>query len=132
MKSLLFLMNAVMAGFFCLSMAACSVDYDGNDDSNEDLIGTWDVVCEQYYVDNEGYSQPGRVDGFWVVTARTISAYQQTNATTCTTAGYTLDGRKLNIEGREACEVVALTREQMLLRKQVKQGVFQEVTFKRR
>ena len=132
MKNLLYLMNAVMAGFFSLSMAACSVDYDGNDDNNEDLIGTWDAVCEQYYVDNEGYSQPGRAAGYWVITDCTITTYQQPNATVSSTAGYTFDGRKLNIEGHETCEVVALTREQMLLRKQVQQGVFQETTFKRR
>ena len=29
-KSLLYLMTAVMAGFFGLSITACSVDYDGN------------------------------------------------------------------------------------------------------
>ena len=54
------------------------------------------------------------------------------NAIASTTAGYTFDGRRLTIDGRTACEVVTLTRQQMLLRKQVQQGVYQETTFKRR
>jgi hypothetical protein len=132
MKSLLFLMNAVMAGFFSLSMAACSVDYDGNDDSNEDLIGTWDAISEQFYADNEGYGLPGPAGGYWVITARTITEYQQVNAAAITTAGYTFDGRRLTIDGRTACEVVTLTQRQMLLRKQVQQGKYQEITFNRR
>ena len=44
MKSLLYLMTAVMAGFLNLSLTACSVDYDGNDYETPEIIGTWDAV----------------------------------------------------------------------------------------
>ena len=40
MKSLLYLMTAVMAGFLNLSLTACSVDYDGNDFSVETIAPT--------------------------------------------------------------------------------------------
>ena len=132
-KNMLYVIAAVMAGFVSLSMSACSVDYAGNDGKNDvELIGTWDAISQQYYVDNEGYGKPGPAGGYWVITARTITEYQQANAIASTTAGYTFDGRKLTIDGRTACEVVTLTRQQMLLRKQVQQGVYQETTFKRR
>ena len=132
-KNMLYVMVAVMAGFVSLSMTACSVDYDGNDGKNDaELIGTWDAVSQQYYVDNEGYSQPGPAGGYWVITARTITEYQQVNASASSSAGYTFDGRRLNIDGRTTCEVVTLTQRQMLLRKQVQQGKYQEITFKRR
>ena len=121
-----------MAGFVSLSISACSVDYDGNAENDAELIGTWDAISQQYYVDNEGYSQPGPAGGYWVITARTITEYQQVNAVASTTAGYTFDGRRLTIDGRTACEVVTLTQRQMLLRKQVQQGLYQEITFKRR
>jgi hypothetical protein len=131
-KNYLYVMAAVMACFVSLSMTACSVDYDGNAENDAELIGTWDAICEQYYADNAGYGMPGRASGYWVITARTITEYQQANAIASTTAGYTFDGRRLTIDGRTACEVVTLTRQQMLLRKQVQQGVYQETTFKRR
>lgn len=133
MKSLLCVIAAVMAGFVSLSMTACSVDYDGNDGENDaDLIGTWDAISQQYYVDNEGYSQPGPAGGYLVITARIITEYQQVNATASISAGYTFDGRRLNIDGRTVCEVVKLTRQHMLLRRPVRQGVCRETTFKRR
>ena len=131
-KNMLYVMAAVMAGFVSLSMSACSVDYDGNNENDADLIGTWDAISQQYYVDNEGYSQPGPAGGYWVITARTITEYQQMNASASRAAGYTFDGRRLTIDGRTACEVVTLTQRQMLLRKQVQQGKYQEITFKRR
>ena len=132
-KNMLYVMAAVMAGFVSLSMSACSVDYDGNDGKNDvELIGTWDAISQQYYADNEGYGKPGPAGGYWVITARTITEYQQVNAVASTTAGYTFYGRRLTIDGRTACEVVTLTQRQMLLRKQVQQGKYQEITFKRR
>ena len=121
-----------MAGFVSLSMTACSVDYDGNNENDADLIGTWDAISQQYYANNKGYGKPGPAGGYWVITARTITEYQQVNAVASTTAGYTFDGRRLTIDGRTACEVVTLTQRQMLLRKQVQQGKYQEITFKRR
>ena len=132
MKSLLYLMTAVMAGLLNLSLTACSVDYDGNDYDNPEIIGTWDAVSNQYYVEGEGYSQPGPSYGYWVVTDRTITEYDITDADAVTTAGYTFDGRKLNIAGRKVCEVVALTGQQMLLRAEVGEGLYKETTFKRR
>ena len=131
-KNMLYVMAAVMAGFVSLSMSACSVDYDGNNENDADLIGTWDAISQQYYADNEGYGKPGPAGGYWVITARTITEYQQVNAAAITTAGYTFDGRRLTIDGRTACEVVTLTQRQMLLRKQVQQAKYQEITFKRR
>ena len=132
MKSLLYLMTAVMAGFLNLSLTACSVDYDGNDYETPEIIGTWDAVSNQYYVEGEGYSQPGPSYGYWVVTDRTITEYDITDADAVTTAGYTFGGRKLNIAGRKVCEVVALTGQQMLLRAGVGEGLYKETTFKRR
>ena len=132
MKSLLYLMTAVMAGFLNLSLTACSVDYDGNDYEAPEIIGTWDAVSNQYYVEGEGYSQPGPSYGYWVVTDRTITEYDITDADAVTTAGYTFDGRKLNIAGRKVCEVVTLTGQQMLLRTEVGEGLYKETTFKRR
>ena len=52
-----------MAGFVSLSMSACSVDYDGNNENDADLIGTWDAISQQYYADNEGYGKPGPAGG---------------------------------------------------------------------
>ena len=75
-----------MAGFVSLSMSACSVDYDGNNENDADLIGTWDAISQQYYADNEGYGKPGPAGGYWVITARTITEYQQVNAAAITTA----------------------------------------------
>ena len=132
MKSLLYLMTAAMAGLLNLSLTACSVDYDGNNYETPEIIGTWDAVSNQYYVEGEGYSQPGPSYGYWVVTDRTITEYDITDADAVTTAGYTFDGRKLNIAGRKVCEVVALTGQQMLLRTEVGEGLYKETTFKRR
>ena len=131
MKSLLYLMTAVMAGLLNLSLTACSVDYDGNDYDNPEIIGTWDAVSSQYYAEGEGYSQPGLSTGYWVVTDRTITEYDHSAAST-STAGYTFDGRKLIIDGRKSCEVVTLTQQQMLLRTPVKEGFYKETTYKRR
>lgn len=131
MKSLLYLMTAVMAGLLNLSLTACSVDYDGNDYDNPEIIGTWDAVSSQYYAEGEGYSQPGLSTGYWVVTDRTITEYDHSDAST-STAGYTFDGRKLLIDGRKSCEVVTLTQQQMLLRTPVKEGFYKETTYKRR
>jgi len=131
-KRLMYLMATMMAVLFSFSTTACSVDYDGNDGNDAELIGTWDAVSHQYYAEGEGYSMPGPADGYWVITARTITAYNKVDVTTSATAGYTFDGRCLNIDGHAVCEVVTLTRQQMLLRKQVQQGVYQETTFKRR
>lgn len=131
-KRLMFLKATTMVVLFAFGMVACSVDYDGNHENDADLIGTWDAISEQFYADNEGYGLPGPAGGYWVITARTITEYQQVNAAACTTAGYTFDGRRLNIDGRTACEVVTLTQRLMLLRKQVQQGGYQETTFKRR
>ena len=125
-------MTAVMAGFLNLSLTACSVDYDGNDYETPEIIGTWDAVSNQYYVEGEGYSQPGPSYGYWVVTDRTITEYDITDADAVTTAGYTFDGRKLNIAGRQVCEVVTLNGQQMLLRAEVGEGLYKETTFKRR
>ena len=131
MKSLLYLMTAVMAGLLNLSLTACSVDYDGNDYDNPEIIGTWDAVSSQYYAEGEGYSQPGLSTGYWVVTDRTITEYDHSDAST-SAAGYTFDGRKLIIDGRKSCEVVTLTQQQMLLRTPVKEGFYKETTYKRR
>ena len=125
-------MTVVMAVFLNLSLTACSVDYDGNDYETPEIIGTWDAVSNQYYVEGEGYSQPGPSYGYWVVTDRTITEYDITDADAVTTAGYTFDGRKLNIAGRKVCEVVELTGQQMLLRAEVGEGLYKETTFKRR
>ena len=87
MKSLLYLMTAVMAGFLNFSLTACSVDYDGNDYEAPEIIGTWDAVSNQYYAEGEGYSQPGLSTGYWVVTDRTITEYDKKDANAVTTAG---------------------------------------------
>ena len=129
---LMYLMATMMAVLFTFSVTACSVDYDGNNDNDAELIGTWDAVCEQYYAEGEGYSMPGPADGYWVITASTITEYGKVDAAANATVGYTFDGRRLNIEGRTVCELVTLTRRQMLLRRQVQIGVYQETTFKRR
>ena len=132
MKSLLYLMTAVMAGLLNLSLTACSVDYDGNDYEAPEIIGTWDAVSSQYYAEGEGYCQPALSFGFWVVTDQTITEYGNKDANAVTTAGYTFDGRKLHIAGRMVCEVVTLTGQQMLLRTEVGEGLYKETTFKRR
>jgi hypothetical protein len=43
-KSLKYLMAAVMAGIFGLSITACSADYDGFDSNDAELIGTCKVI----------------------------------------------------------------------------------------
>jgi hypothetical protein len=48
-KSLKYLMAAVMAGIFGLSITACSADYNGFDSNDAELIGTWDAISNQYY-----------------------------------------------------------------------------------
>ena len=69
MKSLLYLMTAVMAGFLNLSLTACSVDYDGNDYETPEIIGTWDAVSNQYYVEGEVIASLDRVtDIGWLPT----------------------------------------------------------------
>ena len=130
-KSLLYLMTAVMAGFFGLSITACSVDYDGNSYDEPDLVGTWDAVSSQFYAVGEGYSKPGLGDGYWVITDRTITEYDHNN-TKGTTTGYTYDGKKLNIGGNRLVEVVSVNKQQMLLRWEVGEGICRETTYKRR
>ena len=131
MKSLLYLMTAVMAGFLNLSLSACSVDYDGNDYEAPEIIGTWDAVSSQFYAEGKGYSQPGLGDGYWVITQRTITQYDHKDEAS-PPSGYTYDGRKLNIGGAIEHEVVTLNRQQMLLRTEVQKGIYREITFKRR
>ena len=131
MKSLLYLMTAVMAGLLNLSLTACSVDYDGNDYDNPEIIGTWDAVSSQFYAEGKGYSQPGLGDGYWVITQRTITQYDHKDEAS-PPSGYTYDGRKLNIGGAIEHEVVTLNRQQMLLRTEVQKGIYREITFKRR
>lgn len=131
-KRLLYLKATMMAVLFGLGVTACSVDYDGNSDTDAELIGTWDAVTEQFYAEGEGYGMPGPADGYWVITASTITEYGRVDVAASTTVGYTFDGRRLNMGGRTVCEVVTLTRRQMLLRKQVQSGVYRETTFKRR
>ena len=130
-KSLFYLMTVGLAGVFNISMTACSVDYDGNDCDDSELIGTWEAVSSQYYSDEEGYSLPGPGDGYWVITDRTITEYDRANMVVKNTAGYSFDGRKLNIDGRKACEVVTLSQQQMLLRTKVRDGRYQELTFRK-
>lgn len=132
-KSVLYLLATTVAGFFSFTMSACSVDYDGNDSSRDaELIGTWDAISSQYYAEGEGYSMPGPGGAYWVITDRTITEYDKQKGTPWPTADYTYDGRRLIIGGEKVCEVVALTRRQMLLRQPVQEGVFRELTFNRR
>ena len=130
-KSLLYLMSAVMAGVFGLSITACSADYDGNSTKETELVGTWDAVSSQFYAEGKGYSQPGLGDGYWVITQRTITQYDHQDEAS-PPSGYTYDGRKLNIGGTIEHEVVTLNRQQMLLRTEVQKGIYREITFKRR
>ena len=130
-KSLLYLMTAVIVGIFGLSMTACSADYDGNSYDEAELVGTWDAISSQFYAEGEGYSQPGRGVGYWVITDRTITQYGLTDEAG-PPSGYTYDGRKLNIGGQKVHEVVTLTQEQMLLRTKVEKGIYRETTYKRR
>ena len=126
-------MATMMALLFGFSISACSVDSDGNDSSGDaELIGTWDAVSIQYYTEEVGYSRPGAGGAYWVITARTITEYSRMDDAAGQPVGYSFDGRRLTIDGRKACEVVTLTRSQMLLRQQVQAGVYQETTFKRR
>lgn len=130
-KSLLYLMTAVMAGIVSLSMTACSADYDGNSYDDAELVGTWDAISSQYYAVGEGYSQPGKGVGYWVITDRTITQYGLKDEAG-PPSGYTYDGRQLNIGGQMVHEVVTLNRQQMLLRTEVRKNIYQEITFKRR
>ena len=130
-KSLLYLMSAVMAGVFGLSITACSVDYDGNSTEEAELVGTWDAVSSQFYAEGQGYSQPGLGDGYWVITQCTITQYDHKDEAS-PPSGYTYDGRKLNIGGAIEHEVVTLNRQHMLLRTEVQKGIYREITFKRR
>ena len=130
-KSLLYLMTAVMAGVFGLSITACSADYDGNSTDEAELVGTWDAINSQFYADGKGYSQPGLADGYWVITQRTITQYDNKDEAG-PPSGYTYDGRKLNIGGTIVHEVVTLNKRQMLLRTEVQVGIYREITFKRR
>jgi hypothetical protein len=130
-KSLLYLMSAVMAGVFGLSITACSADYDGNSTDEAELVGTWDAVSSQFYAEGKGYSQPGLGDGYWVITQRTITQYDHKDEAS-PPSGYIYDGRKLNIGGAIEHEVVTLNRQQMLLRTEVQKGIYREITFKRR
>lgn len=129
--NLKYLMAAAMAGIMSLSMTACSADYNGYDNDDAELIGTWDAISTQFYAEGEGYSKPGLGVGYWVITDRTITQYDCTDEAS-PPVGYSFDGRKLNIEGREEHEVVTLTKQQMLLRTEVRQGIYQEITYKRR
>ena len=47
--NLKYLMAAAMAGIMSLSMTACSADYNGYDNDDAELIGTWDAISNQYY-----------------------------------------------------------------------------------
>ena len=125
------MMTAVIVGIFGLSMTACSADYDGNSYDEAELVGTWDAISSQFYAEGEGYSQPGRGVGYWVITDRTITQYGLTDEAR-PPSGYTYDGRRLNIGGQKVHEVVTLTQEQMLLRTKVEKGIYRETTYKRR
>lgn len=125
-RSLVYLI-AMIAGF--INLTSCSMDYDGNDYKEPQLIGTWDAISRQYYAADEGYSMPVPGVGFWVVTSTTITNYE---GAAPTTAGYTFDGRQLNIEGRKVMDVVTLTEAQMLVRTQLDNGKCEETTYKRR
>ena len=131
-KSLMSLMTAVMAVFFGMSITACSVDYDGFECDEPELVGTWDAITSQFYVENEGYSMPGLGDGYLVITQNTITEFDHKNNITMNAEGYTFDGRKINIEGQSEREVVTLSQQQMLIRTIVAKSVYRETTYKRR
>ena len=130
-KCLMSFITAVMAGFFGLSITACSVDYDGNSCDEPELVGTWDAVSSQYYAEGEGYTKPGLATGYWVITDRTITQYDHTN-TPGAAEGYSYDGRRLNIGGRRVVEVVSVSQQQMLLRTAENERIYRETTYKRR
>ncbi len=131
MRSLMYLM-AMMTWIF--SLTACSMNSDGHDDDapEQDLIGTWDAVCCQYYEIGEGYGTPTPETDSWTISSNTITTCDRVSGTVGLVAGYSFDGRRLVIDGQSLWEVVSLSGQLMLLRQEVRKDEFKEMTFKRR
>lgn len=136
MKHFTSLFSFIIALFL---ISSCCVDDDFNNYDNSVIVkdvptitGTWDATVTQYYINGEGYTQPGRGREYWIIDDNTITEYDKSDDTYYSNFRYTFDGKLLIIGENCVWEVVSITNTNMLLRKEIYNGMFQDTTFKRR
>lgn len=126
------LMMLVM-GLAAMSLTACSDDDDDNGgEDTSALVGTWDVVQDDYYTEDGTLFETEQGNGaYWVFTNNTFTVYEEEDLMNGNTVNYTYSGGKIVIAGVPLYEVNELTSNRLVVRVEIIGG-YQITTLRRR
>lgn len=115
-----------------LGFTACSDDDDNGGEDKSALVGTWDVVKDDYYTEDGTLSKTEQGNGaYWVFTNNTLTVYAEEDLMDGNAVNYTYSGGKIVIAGVPLWEVNELTNNRLVVRAKIIGG-YQIITLRRR